>query len=156
MKLIIREDITNSIGGSFMYLKINGNLVDVLGENARKNLEELFGIKVVPVYQFLDGEIPITLAEVVDETKAQNIIQHSQIVVLNTKEEVNAAIDENYIELYILKDSTELSIDLNLSGNPTITGYDSTKPLSSQTNLKSLYDANMGGISKNIKPPYLT
>jgi len=139
-----------------MYLKINGNLVDVLGENARKNLEELFGIKVVPVYQFLDGEIPITLAEVVDETKAQNIIQHSQIVVLNTKEEVNAAIDENYIELYILKDSTELSIDLNLSGNPTITGYDSTKPLSSQTNLKSLYDANMGGISKNIKPPYLT
>lgn len=138
-----------------MFLKIQGQLLEVLGPDARGNMEEIFGIKILPIYQFLDGEIPVSLAIVKDENKVQKIINHPKISILNTVNDFNAMIDELYVEKYVLKDAVELQIDLQLSGNHTIPNYDATKPLNSQHNLKALYEAGMGGIVKSVKPPYL-
>ncbi|MFZ7103371.1 MAG: hypothetical protein ACOWWO_12050 [Peptococcaceae bacterium] len=139
-----------------MYLKIQGNLLDILGEDARSNMEETLGIKVSPAYQFLECDIPATLAVVTNEDKVQKIINHAKITILNTMDEFNAEIDNLYEEKYTLTNSTELQVDLQLSGNPTIPNYDAGQPLRSQNNLKALYDSGLGGISKNKKPPYLT
>ncbi|MBO8169363.1 MAG: hypothetical protein H0Z35_09300 [Thermoanaerobacteraceae bacterium] len=139
-----------------MFLKIEGHLLDVLGEGARRNIKEEFGIIVNPIYQFLDREPPVTLAQVVDQVKAEKLLSDSRVTKLDTVEQFNTEIDNLYEERYILKDSTELQIDLLLSGNPMIPNYDATKPLTDQVNLKALYNAGMGGIKKNKKPPYLT
>ncbi len=138
-----------------MYLKIEGNLIDVLGDKARGNIENEFGIKVSPEYQFLDGTVPVTLAIVLDQAKASKLLSDTRVIALDTVEEFNAEIDSNYIEKYALVDSVQLQLDLQLSGQTSITGYNPDKPLSDQENLKAIYDANMGGIKKKPKPPYL-
>lgn len=136
-----------------MYLKINGALLDVLGEDARLNMEKELGILALPQYQFKNSSV--TLAIVTDEEKVQRILNNPNITVLNTAAEFNAEIDVNYEEKYTLYDSTELQLDLNLSGNPQIPGYVAGKPIGSQENLKALYAAGMGGIKLYEKPPYV-
>ncbi|MCG8541251.1 MAG: hypothetical protein MJA82_15145 [Clostridia bacterium] len=135
-----------------MYIKITGHLIDILGDGARGNIEEVFGIKLSSEYQFEK----ISLGEITNMSKVQNtIINDSRVTILETKELFNTEIDKCYVEKYFLLDSTQLQVDLMLSGNPSIPNYDAAKPLSSPENLKALYDANMGGIKKSEKPPYI-
>jgi len=141
-----------------MFLKIEGHLIEVLGEKARLNIEEEFGIVVSPTYQFLDKEPPVTLARVVDPVKAEKLLNDKRVTKLDTVEQFNAEIDANYTEKYSLTDSVALQLSLQLSGKTAadIPGYDTNLPMNSQTNLKALYDAGMTGIKKTEKPPYLT
>lgn len=139
-----------------MYLKFSGHLLDILGEKARGDMRQELGIKLTPMYQFLDGVVPISLAVVVDTVKVQQILGKPGVTVLNTLVEFNAEIDSLCsVVKYTLVNSSALSIDLQLSGNPIIPGYDKTKSMTSQLNLKALYDAGMAGIDKSQKPPYL-
>jgi len=142
-----------------MFLKIEGHLLEVLGEKARGNIKEEFGIVVSPIYQFLDREVPVTLAQVIDQVKAEKLLNDKRVTKLDTKEQFNAEIDALYVEKYTLKDSTALLLDLQMSGKVAagIPGYDTNLPVNSQTNLKALYNAGMtSGIKKTEKPPYLT
>lgn len=139
-----------------VFLKIEGHLLDVLGEKARGNIKEEFGIEVSPIYQFLDREPPVTLARVVDPVKVEKLLMDSRVTKLDTVDQFNAEIDNLYEEKYVLKDSIQLQLDLQLSGNPEIPNYDPGQPITSQHNLKALYEAGMGGIIKRPKPPYLT
>jgi hypothetical protein len=139
-----------------MFLKIEGQLIDVLGEKARGNIQLDFGIVLSPIYQFLDREIPITIAKIVDSTKVQTLLNDSRVTLIETVTGVNAEIDALYNEKYSLVDSTTLSLDFQITGKTAaeITGYDTSKPLTDNDNLKALYDGGFGGIRKSQKPPY--
>jgi len=141
-----------------MFLKIEGQLIDVLGEKARGNIKNEFGIKLSPTYQFMDREIPVTIAEIVDSTKVQILLNDSRVTLIETVTGVNAEIDALYNEKYTLVDSVTLQTDLQLTGKTAaeITGYDTSKPLTDNDNLKALYDGGFGGIRKSQKPPYFT
>jgi len=141
-----------------MFLKIEGPLLDVLGEKARGDIKGEFGIELSPQYQFLEGEIPVSLAIVTDQAKADQLTHDNRVTVLNTVEDFNSEIDNLFEEKYILKDSTALMIDLQLSGKTvsSIVGYDTNKSMTDNANLKALYEAGLSGISKTQKPPYLT
>lgn len=139
-----------------MYIKIEGHLLDVLGDDARGNMEESLGIKVSPIYQFLEIEPTVTLATIVNEVKAEKIINDKRVTILKTKDDFNSEIDNLYTETFFLKNPLELQLDLQLSGVSTVENYNPSKTLSSQENLKALYEVGMGGITKTEKPPYLT
>lgn len=141
-----------------MFLKIEGHLLEVLGEKARGNIEQEFGIRVSPTYQFLDRETPITLAIVTDSIKAEQLLNDVRVTRLDTIAEFNATIDALYEERYTLADSTALLLDIQLTGKTvaSIPGYDTSKGMQDQANLKALYEANLSGIKLRPKPPYLT
>jgi hypothetical protein len=139
-----------------MYLRIEGHLLDVLGESARGDMEEELGIIVTPTYQFLEGEPPVSLAKVVDAEKAEMLFSNPSITVLETVEEANAVIDSLYQEQHFVTDSIMLQMSLQMAGFPEVPGYDKAKPLTDTVNLKALHDAGMSGISKSTKPPYFT
>jgi len=139
-----------------MFLRIEGHLLDVLGEKARGNIKEEFGIVVTPTYQFLDREVPVTLAQVIDPVKAEKLLSDRRVTQLDTAEQFNAEIDALYIEKYTLKDTTALLLDLQMSDKTAadISGYNTGLPMNSQSNLKALYNAGMtSGIKKTEKPP---
>lgn len=140
-----------------MYVKIVGNLIDILGEYARGDIEGLCGLKLSPQYQSTEGEELITLGEVVNEQKASIYLNHPNVEILETKEDFNAAIDEYFKEKYILVDSTALLLSLQLSGKTVanIEGYNPEKPMEDQQNLKALFEAGLSGIKKKAKPPYI-
>lgn len=137
-----------------MYLKIEGHLLDVLGESARGNMEEELGIIISPTHQFLENAPVVSLAKVVDVQKAETLLSHPSITVLETVEDANAVIDSLYQEQYFVTDSIMLQLSLQMAGFPEVPGFDKSKPMSDQVNLKALHAAGMGGISKNTKPPY--
>jgi len=141
-----------------MFLKIVGHLLDVLGEKARGDIMGEFGIEILPEYQFLEQNPPVTLAIVRDNIKAEPLTHDDRVIVLNTVTEFNAEIDALYEEKYMLVDSTALMLDMQLSGKSAadIPGYDITKGMSDPVNLKALYEIGLSGIKKNTKPPYLT
>ncbi len=139
-----------------MFLKIEGQLIEVLGEKARGNIENEFGIRLSPLYQFLDREIPISIAKIVDSEKVQTLLNDSRVTLIETVAGVNAEIDALYNERYTLVDSAALSLDFQITGKTAaeITGYDTSKPLTDNDNLKVLYGGGFGGIRKSQKPPY--
>lgn len=141
-----------------MYVKITGNLIDVLGDKARGDIEAECGIRMSPLYQNTDGDEIVTLAEVVNEQKAYPYLNHPRVEVIQTKEEANIVIDEVFTEKYTLVDSTALLLSLQLSGKSAaeIEGYDVAKPMEHQDNLRALYEAGLSGITKIRKPPYFT
>ena len=139
-----------------MFLRIEGQLINVLGEKARGNIEKEFGLIISPVYQFLDREVPLSIAKIVDSEKVQALLSDNRVTLMETIEEVNSEIDALYIERYTLVDSSTLSLDFQITGITAaeITGYDTSKPLTDKDNLKALYDGGFGGIRKSEKPHY--
>jgi len=133
------------------YIKIKGyDLLEVLGESARKM--NTIGVQFLPQHQMIDKDKKVSYGTILDESKFN--IEHEAITYFNTIEELNADIDAEYDVIYILKDVNELTLDIQLSGNPEIVGYNKDLALTSQENLKALYDANMGGIILNKKAEY--
>ena len=133
------------------YIKIKGyDLLEVLGESARKM--NTIGVQFLPQHQMIDKDKKVSYGTILDESKFN--IEHEAITYFNTIEELNADIDAEYDVIYILKDVNELTLDIQLSGNPEIVGYNKDLALTSQENLKALYDANMGGIVLNKKAEY--
>lgn len=140
-----------------MYLKISGNLVDILGEKARGDIEGECGLLISPLYQCIQDGVLVSIAKIVDEQKANEYIQHPDVEILSTVEEVNNVINNYFSEEYTLSDSTALLLSLQLSGKTVsdIPGYDVNKPMEHQDNLEALYNAGLSGIRKKSKPPYI-
>lgn len=131
------------------YIKIKGyQLEEVFPKLCRKMNTETF--IVYANQQMIDKDKIVSYGLIREDL----IPNHESVTIFNTIDQVNLDIDAEYDEIFILKDITKLQVDLNLSGNPTIDGYDPNKEIESQTNLKALYDANMGGIVKNKKAEY--
>ena len=133
------------------YIKIKGyDLLEVLGDSARKM--NTIGVQFLPQHQMIDKDKKVSYGTILDESKFN--IEHEAITYFETIEELNEDIDTEYDVIYILKDVNELTLDIQLSGNPEIVGYNKDLALTSQENLKALYDANMGGIVLNKKAEY--
>jgi len=133
------------------YIKIKGfDLLEVLGDGARKM--NTLGVEFLPQHQMIDKDKKVSYGKILDESKFS--IEHVAITFFNTIEELNLDIDLEYDEIFILKDIQTLQLDIQLSGNPEIIGYNKDLPLTDQVNLKALFDANMGGIVKNKKAEY--
>lgn len=133
------------------FLKIKGHLLDVLGESARRNMRNELGLIITPEYQFL--EKGITLAIVEDESKAGHLYAYDKIELLEGIEAFNNTIDTLYEEVYVLTNIASLQLDVQLSGQ--VEGYKKELPLTSQENLKLLFNSGMAGISKSQKPTHL-
>jgi hypothetical protein len=132
-----------------MYIKIKGNLLDVMGEKARHMNEA--GVVIYPDHQMdVNGQM-VSYGEIADTEKAAYMFGNPSVTTFATTEEVNADINTSYEIKYALSDIAALQLDLQLSGNPVIPGYDSAQTMTSQVNLKALYDAGMAGISVNKK-----
>jgi hypothetical protein len=132
-----------------MYIKITGNLLDVMGENARDM--EKTGVIIYSHHQMEVNNQIVSYGKIVDAEKAAYMLNNPAVVTFETMEETNADIDATYEVKYMLSDIAALQLDLQLSGNPVIPGYDSAQTMTSQVNLKALYDAGMAGISVNKK-----
>lgn len=141
-----------------MFLRIDGNLTDVFGDSIRSgNTELLLGIRIRPEYQKVQNGNLISIAKVVDQDKIKPYLSNPGIQIL-TLEEANEQIDMLLSDEYMLVDSTALMVDLQLSGKTAadIEGYNTSKSLSSQENLKALYNAGVAGVVVRKKPPYLS
>jgi len=135
------------------YIKIIGNLTDVIGKEANKmKADGSTGIVIFGDGQMTkeDGTI-ISYGKVTNEEKFAFIMNHAAVTIFSTKKEVNEDIDLEHDDFEILSSVEELALDLQLSGNPEIIGYDKNKPLKDKGNLKKLKDAGMGGIKMNRK-----
>ncbi len=135
------------------YIKIKGNLLDVLGEEARKmKADGSTGIMIFADGQMHkeDGEI-ISYGMLTDEKKFVFILDNPNVTFFLTKEDVNADIDVEYDDFEILSSIEELTLDMQISGNPIIPGYNSAKGIKDKNNLKTLKNAGMGGIVMNKK-----
>jgi hypothetical protein len=134
------------------YIKISGNLIDVMGDKARHMNDA--GVVIYPQHQMNISTNIVSYGVVSDEEKAAYLLANPTVTVFESVEAVNVDIDITYVEKYSLADVTALQLDLQLSGNPEIPGYDSAKSISTQENLKALFDAGMGGIQKERKSEY--
>lgn len=129
--------------------KLKGyDLYDVFGNDAKNMKEDT--IMVYGKHQMYDTGEKISYGYMSDDYS----IDHVGITYFDSIDDLNADIDAEYKEIFILKDVQELQVDMLLSGNPTIEGYDANSQLRSQSNLKALYEANMGGVVKNKKADY--
>ena len=140
------------------YLVFEDMLVNIMAEeDVRANWKEKLGLEVK--YQATHRVPTVTIFEIIDERKAVKYFNHSKVKLMN-REEVKKYVNElnkDYPE-YVLKDSGALLCDLLLSGKALTTGvakiegYNASKPITDQENLKVLYDIGMGGIIKRPKP----
>ena len=144
------------------FLVFNDEIGKIMSnEDIQENWEEKLGLALK--YQALHKTPIVSIFEVIDEKKAIKYFAHSKVKILDEKEINNFLneINKDFPE-YLLKDSTVLLIDLLLSGKikafDTIAGkakikrYNSSKPITDQENLKTLYNAGLGGIVKRPKP----
>lgn len=133
------------------YIKVKGNLLDVLGESAKRM--ETIGVRFLPQHQMID--VGVSYGTIIDEGKFN--ITHEAITIFNTVEEVNADIDIEYDVKFLLTDINKLTLDIELSGGVgAVVGYDANKALDSQENLLALLNRDMAGITINRKADYLT
>ena len=125
-----------------------------------ENWEEKLGLAVK--YQSFHKDPINTIFEIIDEKKAAKYFAHSKVKILDEKE-INNFLNELNKDFpeYVLKDGTVLLCDLLLSGKIKISdltreakieGYNPNKPITDQENLKTLYNAGLGGIIKRPKP----
>jgi hypothetical protein len=128
-------------------LKFTGELLNIMGEDARKNWEKDLGLKFYPGHQ--NTQEDITLMEVIDETKAAKYVALSGVEVL-TVEQANLVIvekmDKTIFRRYddalyganIQKKIADGSLDIDLM-QPDWTD---------QQELEFLYNAGVSGIRK--------
>ena len=137
------------------YVKVkNAELEEVFGEEIRKMKKDgSTGILFFGNQQMHLKDKKLSYGKI-DLDKIN--VQHDSITYFDSLEQANNDMDLEYEEEYILKNVQALQLDLQLSGNPSIQSYDPDQPLSSQTNLKALFNANMDGIVKNKKSEYFT
>jgi len=135
------------------YIKIIGNLTEVLGNEARKmKANGSTGILIFGNGQMIkENETMISYGILTNEKKFDFIMNHPMVTFFLTKEDVNADIDNEFDDFKILTSIEELQLDMQLSGTPNIIGYNKNKPLKDKNNLKALINAGMGGIKTNRK-----
>jgi len=137
---------------SVKYIKITGNLLDVLGENAR--YFHNIGIDIKPEHQMIVDGTTLSYGIILDEelfNSYSTTFDMDKITTFDTIEDVNNDIVKSYIPKFTLYDINALKLDIELSGGiDTIQGYNSLKSLNSQENLRALLqNGDMAGIAVN-------
>lgn len=135
------------------YLLFKKNLLQVMGENARKDFLE-FGLDIKPMYQFPQGEEVYTIAKIVDENRAMGYMVHPDCEVLSLME-ANAKIDELYVPRYFVKNEVLMGASLNQKVLDGTISLDEMSPdWSEEQELEWLYNNGVSGIKKSLKPLY--
>ena len=132
-----------------MYIKIKGNLLDILGEKAR--VMDKIGLTILPQHQMIDKEKNFSYGICEEKLNFIAMTQIENVTYFETIEEVNADIVAEYEPQFQLVDIDKLKLDLELSGGiDSVVGYDKLKALDSQKNLMALlYNGDMAGITVN-------
>lgn len=137
------------------YIKIEGNLLDILGEDARSTERET-GLRFMPEYQFLDSDIPTSLGMIVDEEKAQKYFNYANVTILNTIQDFNTEIDNLFIPKYTIYNEGLMNANLNQKVTNGTINLDEMQPdWTSQQEAEWLFNQGISGIRKSEKPPYL-
>ena len=130
-----------------MILKFEGQLKDIMGEDARKNWEKECGLRFYPGHQ--NPEEGITLMEVIDESKATKYFALSGVEILTVEqatlviaEKMDKTVYRRYDDaLYganIQKKITDGSLDIDLM----------QADWTDQQELEFLYNAGVSGIKR--------
>lgn len=137
------------------YVKIQGNLLDVLGEDARLTEKEI-GLRFMPEYQFLDGDIPISLGMIVDEEKAQKYFNLQDVAILESKEAFNKEIDRLHLPIYTIYNEGLMNANLNQNVTSGMINLDEMQPdWTPQQEAEWLFNQGISGIRKSEKPKYI-
>ena len=128
-------------------LKFIGQLVDVMGTDARKNWEKDCGLRFYPGHQ--NSEEEITLMEVIDEIKAAKYVDLVGVEVL-TAEQANQVIDEKMDKMtYRRYDDALYGANIQKKIADGSLDIDQMQPYwTDQQELEFLYSAGVSGIKK--------
>lgn len=138
-----------------MYIKIEGNIIDVIPEEIARGDMSQAGFIIYGHNQIMTDNKVISYGKITDIDLLNQYLPNPNVTIFNTVEEVNADMERNYIETYSIFNLQEVMFDLQMRGNPEVPNYDKTKPLTSQENLKALYDFQVSGITKSRKQTYI-
>jgi hypothetical protein len=130
-----------------MVLKFNGQLLDVMGDDARKNWERDLGLKFHGGHQ--NAAEGITLMAVIDETKASKYFGLSEVEVL-TVEQANQVIAEKIDAITFLRyDDALYGANIQKKIADGSLDIDLMQPdWTDQQELEFLYNAGVSGIKR--------
>ena len=138
-----------------MYLLFNKNLIDVMGEDARKDFYTV-GLEISPKYQYTTSEGIKTIAKVLDQNKAVKYFNHPDCQQL-TKDEANVKINEFHKFTYTVTNQALYSADLNKKIIDGTIRTDNIAPSwTLDQELEYFYDNGILGITKSNTPEYVT
>lgn len=138
-----------------MYVKITGNIVDIIPEEIARGDMTQAGFIIYGHNQISTENGLISYGKITDIELLNQYLPNDNVTMFDTIEEVNADMENNYIETYSISNLQEVMFDLQMRGNPEVPKYDKTKPLTSQENLKTLYDFQVSGVAKSKKQTYI-
>lgn len=137
------------------FIKIQGNLLDILGEDARLTEKET-GLRFTPEYQFLDGDTPTSLGMIIDEEKAQKYFNFENVTILQTKEDFNKEIDRLHIPTYTIYNEGLMNANLNQKVSSSAINLDEMQSdWTPQQEAQWLFNQGISGIRKSEKPKYI-
>jgi hypothetical protein len=128
-------------------LKFTGQLIDIMGEDSRKNWLRDLGLKYHRGHQSPEDEI--TLMEVVDESKCQKYLNHLNVDVI-TPGQANQIIQEK-MDKVTYKVTSEALMSANINKKVTENSLDLEKALpewDDQQELEYLYNSGISGIKR--------
>lgn len=136
-----------------MILKFNGQLIDIIGEDARAtNWEAVTGLSATDIRQQMDDE-HFTLIKVVDEEKSNKYINHPDVETL-TVAEANAVLD-TISDKYKIYNENLMAANLNAKiATGTINVDDMLPDWTDQQEAEFLYNKGISGIKKMPRPAY--
>jgi len=135
-------------------LKLNGNLIDIMGENIKKNFTKLYGITGKTEHQNLRNGKNYSLLKVTDESKSIGLERHSLVEVL-TETQANLLIDTDFDEEYYIYSESLVSASLSQKIKKDEINLDEMLPEWSRTQAaKWLFEKGISGIQKTKKPAY--
>ena len=138
-----------------MYLLFNKNLLQIMGEHARKSFADQ-GLHIQPKYQYKIGNQVITIAKIIDETKAAKYINHPDCTLL-TLAEANAKIDEYHSYTYSVSNEALYNADISKKINDgTLDTSKISAKWSKQQELKYLHSQGVLGIKKSNPIDYFS
>lgn len=138
-----------------MYIKIVGNIIDVIPEVIARGDMTQAGFIIYGHNQIMASNQIISYGKITDIDLLNQYLPNPNVTIFNTIEEINADMESNYVETYSISNLQEVMFDLQMRGNPEVPNYDKTKPLTSQDNLKALYDFQVSGVTKSKKQAYI-
>ena len=138
------------------YVKFEGNLRAILGEDATK-IRSKYGVEVTPEYQFLRPQegVLISLGTVIDQNKAEALLRLENITALADEEAFNAEIDKYYKPSYQVTSDALYAENLKKLIGDGIIDLNEMKPewTDAEEN-EYLYNAGVSGIEKSKKLAY--
>ena len=137
-----------------MVLKFNGQLIDIMGEDARAtNWEDVTGLSATDIRQHMEKDNGFTLVRVIDNEKASKYINNKKVDIL-TLEEANTVID-TIPSKYKIYNENLMATNLNSKVSKGVIDLDEMLPdWTDQQEAEFLYNKGISGIKKIPRPPY--